>query len=101
MANSRFAIMRGGQGSKRFAQEDQVFYDFILAFFRYQGILYTKIGKDELEDLQGYLFKLLFEYFKQIDKETNKSDEINKIIHLEFCMIFNAHATIADAIKDS
>lgn len=46
------------------------------------------------------MFKLMNEYFRQIDKETNKKDEIYKIIHLSICMIFSAHATIADAIKD-
>jgi hypothetical protein len=40
------------------------------------------------------------EYFSLIDKETNKREEINKIIHLSFCMIFVAHATIAESIKD-
>ena len=40
------------------------------------------------------------DYFTLIDKETNKREEINKIIHLALCMIFAAHATIAEAIKD-
>jgi hypothetical protein len=40
------------------------------------------------------------DYFSLIDKETNKQEEINKIIHLALCMIFVAHATIAEAIKD-
>jgi hypothetical protein len=47
------------------------------------------------------MFKLMHEYFRQIDKESHKKDEINKVIHLSICMIFNAHATIADAIKDN
>jgi hypothetical protein len=33
-------------------REDKVAYDFILGFFRYQGILYTRIGIDELEELE-------------------------------------------------
>jgi hypothetical protein len=81
-------------------KEDQIFYDFILGFFRFQGILYTKIGIDELDDLKAYLFKLMHDYFALIDKETNKREEINKVIHLALCMIFVAHATIAEAIKD-
>ena len=40
------------------------------------------------------------DYFSLIDRETNKREEINKIIHLELCIIFVAHATIAEAIKD-
>lgn len=46
------------------------------------------------------MFKLMHEYFSQIDKEVSKRDDINKIIHLSLCMIFCAHATIAEAIKD-
>jgi hypothetical protein len=71
-----------------------------LGFFRFQGILYTKIGIDELEELKTYLFKLMQDYFAIIDKETSKREEINKIIHLALCMIFIAHASIAEAIKD-
>jgi hypothetical protein len=64
-------MMRGG-GSKRqggsassasLAREDLIFYDFILSFFRYQGILYTKIAIDELEELKSYMIKLMQEYF--------------------------------------
>jgi len=72
-----------------------------LGFFRFQGILYTKIGIDELDDLKTYLFKMMHEYFTLIDKETSKREEINKVIHLSLCMIFVAHATIAEAIKDN
>jgi hypothetical protein len=43
----------------------------------------------------------MHEYFGQIDKESNKREEINKVIHLSLCMIFVAHATIAEAIKDN
>ena len=46
------------------------------------------------------MFKLMNEQFAQIDKESNKSAEIYKIIHLSICMIFAAHATIAESIKD-
>lgn len=77
-----------------------IFYDFILAFFRFQGILYTKIGIDELDELRAYLFRLMHDYFGQIDKEVNKRDDINKLIHLCLCTIFIAHATIAESIKD-
>jgi Est1 DNA/RNA binding domain len=99
--------MRSGAGSYKRQpsgalsyKEDMIFYDFILAFFRFQGILYTKIGIDELDELKAYFFKLMQEYFAQIDKDSNKKDEINKIIHLSLCMIFAAHATIAEGIKD-
>ena len=42
----------------------------------------------------------MHDYFSLIDKESNKREEINKVIHLALCMIFVAHATIAEAIKD-
>ena len=48
--------------------DDLIFYDFILAFFRFQAILYTKISIDELEDIKVYMFKLMHEYFGLIDK---------------------------------
>lgn len=32
-------------------REDKTFYNFILSFFRVQGILYTKIGIDEIDKL--------------------------------------------------
>ena len=82
------------------SKEELVFYDFILAFFRFQGILYTKIGIDELDELRAYLFRLMHDYFGQIDNEVNKRDDINKLIHLSLCTIFIAHATIAESIKD-
>jgi hypothetical protein len=72
-----------------------------LAFFRFQGILYTKIGIDELDELKTYMFKLMQDYFTLIDREeVSKKEDINKIIHISLCMIFCAHATIAEAIKD-
>ena len=40
------------------------------------------------------------DYFGQIDKEANKREDINKLIHLSLCTIFIAHATIADSLKD-
>ena len=46
------------------------------------------------------MFKLMQEYFAQIDKESNKRDDIYKVIHLSICMIFVSHATIAESIKD-
>jgi hypothetical protein len=75
-------------------------FSFILTFFRFQGILYTRIGIDELEGLELEIKKLMEDYFIQIDKESNKQDEINKIIHIALIMIFIAHATIMDTIKD-
>eukprot|EP00347_Sterkiella_histriomuscorum_P013648 403363909 len=69
-------------------------------YFMFQSILYTRIGIDELEQLEPEVHRLLNEYFLQIDRESNKSDDINKIIHLSIVMIFIAHATIADSIKD-
>jgi len=57
------AYMRGIESSGPSNKEELIFYDFILAFYRFQGILYTKIGIDELEDLKSYLYKLMREYF--------------------------------------
>ncbi|CDW86913.1 UNKNOWN [Stylonychia lemnae] len=95
--NSKTAL-RGLNNRK--VRDDKVFYDFILAFFRFQGILYTRIGIDELELLEPEVSQLFNEYFISIDKEANKIEEIDKIIHLSIIMIFIAHATIADTIKD-
>ncbi len=81
-------------------REDKVAYDFILGFFRYQGILYTRIGIDELEELEQFMTKQLNEYFILIDKLQNKEDEIGKMIHISIIMIFNAHATISETLKD-
>ena len=44
------------------------------------------------------MFKLMHEYFGLIDKEINKKDEINRVVHISLCMIFAAHATIADVL---
>ena len=43
---------------------------------------------------------LLNDYFSIIDKESNKSGEMSKLIHLSFTMIFIAHATITDGTKE-
>lgn len=98
----------GTTSTRRHAQQpaeaipdDLIFYDFILAFFRFQAILYTKISIDELDDIRSYMFKLMHEYFGLIDKEVNKKDEINRVVHISLCMIFAAHATIADVLSDS
>jgi hypothetical protein len=71
-----------------------------LTFYRVQGILYTRIGIDELDKLPEQALNLLNDYFSVIDKESNKSGEINKIIHICLSMIFIAHATITDSSKD-
>jgi hypothetical protein len=42
----------------------------------------------------------MIEFFILIDKESNKTDEIGKIIHVSLIMIFIAHSTISDTIKD-
>lgn len=52
---------------QRTIREDKTFYNFILAFFRFQGILYTRIGIDELENLEVETSKLMQDYFIQID----------------------------------
>ena len=42
--------------------DEKVFLNFILCLFRIQGILYTKIGTDELEKLYDRQFDLLKAY---------------------------------------
>ena len=42
----------------------------------------------------------MHDYFGQIDKEANKREDINKLIHMSLCTIFIAHATIAESLKD-
>jgi hypothetical protein len=81
-------------------RDDKKFYDFILLFFRIQSILYTRIGIDELEDLSKNQTILIKDYFASIDKESNKSQEVNKIIHVCITMIFIAHATITEGTKE-
>ena len=46
------------------------------------------------------MFKLMHEYFGLIDKQSNKKDDINKVVHITLCMIFIAHSSIADALHD-
>mmetsp|Transcript_7394 Transcript_7394/g.6657 ORF Transcript_7394/g.6657 Transcript_7394/m.6657 type:complete len:103 (-) Transcript_7394:498-806(-) len=79
---------------KRWA--DRHFYDFILAFFRVQTIIYTQIEIDELESLFQEQSKLLNEYFVFIDREASKEGEVSKIQYLSMCMIFMAHAAIVE-----
>ena len=76
---------KGGKGgdynrsNKNLIREDQKFFKFILAFFRVQGILYTKIGEDELESTYEVQIKNLQEYINQVEKETNKVNETLKL----------------------
>lgn len=65
-----------------------------------QGILYTRIGIDEVDLLFDQTSSLLKDYFSSIDKESNKSGEINKLIHICLTTIFIAHATITDSNKE-
>ena len=60
-------------------REDKHFYKFILNFFRIQGILYTKIGVDELDQLFENQSVLLRDYLNTIEKETNKMGESMKM----------------------
>lgn len=60
-------------------REDKHFYKFILNFFRIQGILYTKIGVDELDQLIENQSVLLRDYLNTIEKETNKMSESMKM----------------------
>lgn len=91
--------MRGGFESLK-TKDSKVFYNFILCFFRYQAILFTKIGADELEELRSLNMTLFNDYLSYIDTESNKTFEVNKLLHLALNLMFVAHATIADATKE-
>ena len=69
-------------------------------FFRVQGILYTKIGIDELEKIFEQQFEQLKEYLIEIEKLSNKFSEVMKLQNISFILIFIAHATISDATKE-
>ena len=81
-------------------REDKVFLKFILTFFRVQGILYTRIGIDELDRLIADQLVMLKEYLTNTEKETNKSGEVLKMLQISFILIFIAHSTISDATKE-
>lgn len=66
------------RSNKNLIKEDQRFYKFIIAFFRVQGILYTKIGADEIEKINEVCIKNLKEHINSVEKETNKVNETLK-----------------------
>jgi hypothetical protein len=76
---------KGGKGgdynrsNKSLIREDQKFFKFILSFLRMQGILYTKIGEDELDKLYQVQIQALKEYINAVEKETNKVNETLKL----------------------
>lgn len=43
---------------------------------------------------------LFNDYLSYIDTESNKTFEVNKLLHLALNLMFVAHATIADATKE-
>jgi len=51
----------------------------MLTFFRVQGILYTKIGVDELENIYNLQLIQLKSYINHIEKESNKVGETIKM----------------------
>ena len=73
---------------------------FLFTFIRVQGILYTKIGTDELEDLQKKQLETLDQYLQQVDSETNKSQELVKMVNIIAILIFIAHVCISNASKE-
>ena len=66
-----------------------------------QGILYTKIGVDELENIFNLQLIQLKSYINSIEKETNKVGETLKLQNVSFILIFIAHATISDVTKET
>lgn len=73
---------------------------FLLCHFRVQGILFTKIGIDELDQQTNQQIEYLKEYLNYADKEFNKSAEVLRLQHIFLVLIFIAHATISDATKE-
>ena len=82
------------------AREDGKFMPFMLNLLRVQGVLYSKIGIDELDDIWTSLFTYLIYYLNEIDKQSNKTNEIQRMQHIAFILIFIAHACISDASRD-
>lgn len=73
---------------------------FMLTLLRIQGILYTKIGIDEMDEIWTSLFTHLIHYLNDIEKQTNKLNEVQTMVHISFILIFIAHACISDASRD-
>jgi hypothetical protein len=80
--------------------EDDVFLNFILWFFRIQGILFTKIGLDEVDPLIETWEKQLKNYVSKVEKLPNKHSETVKMQHISFIIIFMAHFTISEASRE-
>lgn len=49
-------------------REDGKFMMFMLTLLRIQGIIYTKIGIDEIDDIWPSLFTHLIHYLNDIEK---------------------------------
>lgn len=81
-------------------KDSKIFDNFIMYFFRLSGILFTRIGIDELEIIQQNTLSLLTDYFAFIDRQSNKSMEVNKLIYLSLTLIFSAHATISESTRE-
>ena len=82
---------------------DERLSGFLLAFFRVQGILYTRVGIDELDELFESQFVYFGECLAQIEAEQAVGEErgvqIQKLHSIAFVLVFVAHATISDASK--
>ena len=81
-------------------REDEKFMMFMLTLLRIQGILYTKIGIDVIDDIWTSLFTHLIHYLNEIEKQTNKLNEVQTMVHISFILIFIAHATISDSSRE-
>ena len=75
----------------------------MLTFFRVQGILYTRVGIDELDELFESQFVYFGQCLAQIEAEQVVGEErgvqIQKLHSIAFVLVFIAHATISDASK--
>lgn len=72
----------------------------MLTLLRIQGILYTKIGIDEMDEIWPSLFTHLIHYLNDIEKQTNKLNEVQTMVHISFILIFIAHASISDSSRE-
>jgi len=91
---------RNGQIQKRLLKDEEAFYHFILCLFRVEGILFTRIGVDELDGLFTMFSRQLGDYVERVEQETNISSEALKMQHVSLILIFMVHATISEATKE-
>lgn len=62
-----------------------------------QNILYTKINADELSTQSSRMIMLYKQYLLlQVESQSNKVDEVKKLLCINVILIFIAHAVITE-----